>query len=364
MMEGRKKGSVDVTVPSYGYGRYLRQCVESVLAQDVEDLRVLILDDCSPDETPEVGAALAREDRRVTYVRHPANRGHIATFNEGIAWTTADYQLLLSADDHLLPGALARAVSLLEEHPDMSLCVGHARVLYADGRTREVRVDPVRPFPGDRVLSGADFVQVLVDAGANNTVVSATAVVRNRWLQATGGYRADMPHSGDLEMWLRLAAHGSVGLVDAPQAVYRRHSANMSDGYARDYGMGDLRQRRDAFDVFVAHAENVMPGATRMHSRLRHALAREAVGQASRAYTDGSQAASRRLMDFARETDPSIRFSVQRLKLGLKQLLGVERSRALMRWLSGEETTHGLVPPTGATRVEPSAGTGGPVQEP
>ena len=49
------------------------------------------LDDASPDNTPEVGAALARADERVTYVRHAANKGHIATYNEGIEWASAHY---------------------------------------------------------------------------------------------------------------------------------------------------------------------------------------------------------------------------------------------------------------------------------
>jgi glycosyltransferase involved in cell wall biosynthesis len=327
-----------VAVPSYGYGHYLRQSVDSVLAQGLPGLRVLVLDDCSPDDTSAVAAALARADARVSCVRHPVNHGHIATFNEGVEWARADYHLLLSADDWLLPGALARAVALLDANPAMTLCVGHARVQYADGRTRDVRVDEAAPHTGDRVLDGRAFVELLIAAGANNTVVAGTAVVRTRWLHETGGYREDMPHTGDLEMWLRLAAHGTVGIVDATQAVYRRHDANMSSAYARDYGMGDLQQRRDAFDAFLAHALafDVMPGARLLHGRLRRALAREAVGQASQAFSDGVPETSRRLLAFAIATAPSARYGLQRARLALKQALGVERSNTLRRWWRGD----------------------------
>ncbi len=55
----------------------------------VKHVRVLILDDASPDNTSEVGAELAREDSRVTQVRHHVNKGHIATYNEGIDWVSA-----------------------------------------------------------------------------------------------------------------------------------------------------------------------------------------------------------------------------------------------------------------------------------
>src|SRR5437868_5525237 len=101
--------SVDVIVPCYRYGHFLKQCVESVIRQESCDVRVLIVDDASPDNTPEVASVLAEADSRVTYVRHHLNKGHIATYNEGIEWASADYLLLLSADDFLLPGALYRA---------------------------------------------------------------------------------------------------------------------------------------------------------------------------------------------------------------------------------------------------------------
>src|SRR4051812_40163057 len=86
--------SVDVFIPCYKYAHYLRGCVESVLKQQGVDLRVLILDDCSPDDTPEIARQLMREDPRVAYYRNPSNRGHIETYNIGIDWCAGDYCLL------------------------------------------------------------------------------------------------------------------------------------------------------------------------------------------------------------------------------------------------------------------------------
>src|SRR5271166_3335342 len=111
---------VDIVVPCYNYGRYLRACVRSVLTQEGVDVRVLILDDCSLDNTEEVGRQLAMEDPRVEFRRHAANRGHIATYNEGLLeWASGDYCLLLSADDMLTPGALSRATKLMDEHEEV-----------------------------------------------------------------------------------------------------------------------------------------------------------------------------------------------------------------------------------------------------
>ena len=87
--------SVDVVIPNYNYGRYLRACVGSVLSQDVEKLRVLIVDNASTDDSPEVARELAAMDPRVELRLHETNLGPHASFNEGIDWAESDYFLIL-----------------------------------------------------------------------------------------------------------------------------------------------------------------------------------------------------------------------------------------------------------------------------
>ena len=74
--------------------------MDSILTQRGVDVRILIVDDVSPDNTPEVARALAAADSRVEYVRNEKNLGLIGTANVGIVgWAKADYVVLLSADD-------------------------------------------------------------------------------------------------------------------------------------------------------------------------------------------------------------------------------------------------------------------------
>src|SRR3954467_11927005 len=105
--------TVSIIVPCYNYAHFLAKCVNSVLAQEGVTVEVLIIDDCSTDDTETVGAQLAT-DSRVTFRRHDNNIGHIATYNEGLDWVTGEYTVLLSADDLLTPGALARATAAME----------------------------------------------------------------------------------------------------------------------------------------------------------------------------------------------------------------------------------------------------------
>ena len=96
--------TVSVVIPCYNYGHFLRDAVASVLEnQPGVDVRVLIIDDASPDGSGETARAIAASDQRVEAVVHSSNRGHIAHSNEGLARHRADgqYSMLMSADDQL-----------------------------------------------------------------------------------------------------------------------------------------------------------------------------------------------------------------------------------------------------------------------
>lgn len=306
--------AVDVFVPCYNYGRYLRDCVNSVLKQDGVEVRVLILDDASTDETPAVGQHLAERDGRVEYRRHPENRGHVRTYNEGIEWAAAAYCLLLSADDLLTRGALARATGLMEAHPGVGLTYGEPV------RTETPEFDAVPP-PGSyavEVIPGPAFVERCCDAGTN-LVEAVTAVVRTRVQKQVGGYRPELPHSCDLEMWLRCAAVAGVGRVHAPQGFYRRHATNMSNGYAQQK---EFYQIRDAFHSFFAAAGDGLPGALRLRGLADQRLATEAFYIANEAFNAGDLARCGQMLVEAKALCAEVRKLRGWRMLQIKRLLG------------------------------------------
>ena len=321
--------SIDVVVPCYRYGRYLRECVQSVLSQGVSACRILIIDDESPDDTPQVAQALASEDSRVTYRRHTVNCGHIATYNEGIAWCESDYMLLLSADDYLLPGALQRAMRLLDEHPTMGLCFGEAIEVEDGGARRQININVDFQNAASIVLSGSDFIHLCAKERARNIVPTPTALVRTALLKQIGGYHTDLPHSADMELWLRLAAHAPVGILKADQAAYRRHAANMSSNYFQDNRITDLQQRKAAFDIFLEGSGRHLPDARVLYESLMKALALEAVAAASMAFNDGRQALSEKICKLAEQLDPRVRKSTQWRLLSCKKLIGIQVTNAL-----------------------------------
>lgn len=319
--------SVDVIVPCYRYARFLRQCVRSVLDQADVSVRVLILDDASPDETPDVARRLVDEDSRVSYVRHTDNMGHINTYNEGIAWTASKYYLLLSADDYLLPGALGRSVSTMDQNPSVGFVFGNAIQCDQHGV-----FSPVKPFAqkgapkGSCVMSGADFIKA---SGACNIVPTPTAVIRTELQKSSGGYKADLPHAGDMEMWFRLAARGDVGFVDSGQAVYRRHGTNMSSAYMEDCWLPDIQQRREALEHFFRESSGLLAELDGIKGDALESLSAETIGLASTAYNKGQPQLSEQLAELAADMNPGVKLSWKWRNLAIKKMIGPRIWRSL-----------------------------------
>lgn len=272
--------SVDVVIPCYNYARYLSGCVESVLSQPGVDVRVLIIDDASSDETSDVGQRLARSDSRITFRRHLENRGHIATYNEGlIGWTTADYTALLSADDLLSSGSLGRAVGVMDSNQGIGMVYGST--IHFE---RETDIPRLNQQNFDvRCWSGRKWLELRCQAGYN-VITSPEVLVRGSVQRAVGGYRSELPHAGDLEMWLRIAAVSDIAYISqTPQAFYRVHPKSMMRTVHRGSFL-DLRQRKAAFDSFFSNTGPTLQGVNHLYDLANRALAREALWDACRAY--------------------------------------------------------------------------------
>lgn len=321
---------VDVVIPCYRYGHYLETCVESVLSQTGPDVRVLILDDASPDHTEEVGKAIASRDRRVTFRRHEANKGHITTYNEGIDWASGELFLLLSADDYLLPGALDRVMRLMRQQANAGFAFGNALALSDDGKMERLRPFPQKAeAPASEIISGPAFIRM---SGASNLVPTPTAVTRTALQKRLGGYKHELNHSGDMEMWLRFAAHADVGYLNDDQAVYRRHQANMSIEFFAESIMPDLLQRKKAIEVVLSQGgPNLQDEALRAF--LRRDLGRQALKRAGMAFNSFNLQEAKAIEQFALETDPGARRSPAWMKLMLKRALGPRNWHALSTML-------------------------------
>lgn len=126
---------VSVIMPAYCEEKFLRQAVESVRAQTMEDWELLILDDCSPDGTFALAQSLAAEDSRITALRNHVNMGVAATRNRGIALAKGRYVAFLDGDDLFLERKLELQLKMMEkQEADLVYCA--YAIIEADGTLR------------------------------------------------------------------------------------------------------------------------------------------------------------------------------------------------------------------------------------
>ena len=274
--------SVSVVIPCYNYGHFLEEAVSSVLDdQEGVDVRVLIIDDASPDNSAEVARKIAAREPRVEVLVHETNKGNIATYNEGLLeWADGDYCVLMSADDRLTPGALRRARDLLDANPGVG---------FVYGRALWVMHGAPLPAPRTRVRGWSVWPgQWWIERrfrDAENPITSPEVVVRTSVQKRVGGYDPRLPHAADLEMWMRLAANADVGFIrGVDQAYYRLHEQNMRKAFT---ALMDLRERRLAFEMVLDRYGERLPDAKRMSGLVHRALAREALWDAGREYDRG-----------------------------------------------------------------------------
>ena len=240
----RSRPRVSVVVPCHDYGAFLPAAVASALDQRGVDVDVLVVDDASTDDSVAVAERLAASDPRIDLLVHETNRGHIATYNDGLAKVSGDHVVLLSADDVLVPDALTRAAALLESDPRIGLVYGHAPAFadlppVVDGTPRSWSVWGPGEWLGPRARR------------ARNPVYTPSVVMRAAAWEQAGPYDARVPHAADMLLWYRTAATWGVGRVNnAAQALYRVHGANMH--LTQFAGMlRDLTEQREVVRILV-----------------------------------------------------------------------------------------------------------------
>jgi hypothetical protein len=317
---------VSVVVPCYNYGRFLDACITSIVSQEGVRVRVLVIDDCSTDDSAEVAARLASEHDEVELRRHEVNAGHIATYNEGLlGWADGDYVTLLSADDELTPGSLSRSVKIMEDNPSVGLVYGVVEE-FSDGTAAPA---PASGSWKPIVYRGADWLRRRARQTVN-VVPTPGTVLRTTVQHEVGGYNPLLTHAGDQDMWQRVALVADIGYVQGlPQGRYRVHGESMSAAVYKDR-LGDVRQRKLVFDTFFEQKRPELAALGIRQDDVNAALASQPLWWACREYEKRSSVTPEELqewVDFAAETYPDYRSLRAYRALQRRQRLGADFCR-------------------------------------
>jgi glycosyltransferase involved in cell wall biosynthesis len=231
-------GDVPLTVllPVYNGGAYLGKTIESILSQSYGDYELLILDDGSGDETPNVLQRYSQRDPRIRLLQHP-NRGVGYTLNRGINEARGRLLAEIGADDLALPGRLQKQVDFLESNPDHVLVGGYLRI-----------IDPLDRPIGLRTYPTSD-AKLRERMLLYNPFASPSLMYRRVDALAVAGYTSRFSTSEDYDFLLRLARRGKVANLPEALTAYRLHPGQTKSKQTR-------RQLRDTVAIKrTAYAE-------------------------------------------------------------------------------------------------------------
>lgn len=238
---------VSVVVPAYNAMPYLPETLDSVLAQSLRDMEVIVVDNGSSDGTrPDVNQL---RDPRLRLLRLPENKGISGGCNAGLAAATGTYVAPMEADDLWHVDKLARLVALLDADPQAVLAYSFVELIDQDGRRSGNVVG--RRVEGD--VRAALLEDVVVPCGSS-------PVVRRQQLVQIGGWDESLRSSPDWDLYLRLARTGTFRVLPEPLVGYRQHRTNTSLDWAttsRDLERILQRAYADASDVDGSDARRV-----------------------------------------------------------------------------------------------------------
>jgi glycosyltransferase involved in cell wall biosynthesis len=212
---------VSVCMPAYNSARYLSEAIDSVLAQQDCDFELLIIDDCSTDETGEIAKRYADQERRIRYLSNKQNVGMVNNWNSCLELARGEYIKYLFSDDFLTsPDALSRMAAVLDTNPAVSLVSTARNIVNEDSKV----VKQLTFFPEGFTAKGIDLIN-LCFAGMlrEHNIIGEPSAVMFRRCQGMRGFDTRYRQLVDLEMWFHLLEQGDYVHLGGPLCAFRIH---------------------------------------------------------------------------------------------------------------------------------------------
>lgn len=205
---------VSVIMPAYNAEAFIREAVDSILAQTYTDFELIILDDGSKDTTPKIIETY--DDSRIRLIRKE-NEGVAATLNRGIQLAKGEFIWRHDADDISLPNKLHREISFLQDHPDCLLVATQAAFMTARGRIAWRKKQPKDQWLGKGPVKWVAFE----DFDPFSPITHGTALIRMSAFEKAGYYRTQFITSEDIDMWLRMMDFGPLAVLNDCLSLHR-----------------------------------------------------------------------------------------------------------------------------------------------
>lgn len=202
---------VSIIIPCYNGRQFISEAIESALAQSYSRVEILVIDDGSTDESPEIAQRYPVRLVRGTHL------GVSAARNLGIRESHGEYLVFLDSDDRLLPGGVAAGLLALQQNSTCVMAVGAHHLISQSGERTATRPKPTRPKNVYELLLRSNFIEC-----------TASAVYRQSCFRNNFGFKHCLRGAEDYDLYLRLARQAPICCHNQVVSEYRLHPRSAS----------------------------------------------------------------------------------------------------------------------------------------
>lgn len=240
--------SIDIILFCYKQEQYIEQALRSIYAQELlEDIsaRIIVADDCSPDDTLNIIKRLAPESPfLMEFLPVEPNMGISKNYKRSFAATKADYVAILEGDDYWLPNHLAQHIEFLKNHPECSMSMNE--ITTCNEQTNEIQFSPMVR----RADAAYELVDVKKQIAEGNQLGNLTACMfRGQYLRDLPETLYEMPIA-DWMLGVMMAQRGYIGIIKGSTSVYRVKASGVWAGRSRWKQHKIMIRYADMYDNF------------------------------------------------------------------------------------------------------------------
>jgi glycosyltransferase involved in cell wall biosynthesis len=229
---------VSVLLPVYNGGAPLSQAIASILSQDMSEFELIVIDDCSTDNSASIISQYADNDSRINPIFHESNIGLARTLNEGLNLVKSDFVARMDQDDESLPHRLRIQLDYMLSHPEFAVVGSY---VYHMGAKQEF--DRLVELPSNSEQIKQTLLQY-------NCMYHPSVMMRRNKILELGGYKAEFKNAEDYDLWLRVSKLYPLTNISKPLLRYRFSVTGMTLG----------RKWEQLFYVYLAQAAHEVEG--------------------------------------------------------------------------------------------------------
>jgi glycosyltransferase involved in cell wall biosynthesis len=207
--------TISIVLPAYNGSKYIRDSIVSCLNQTHQNIELIVVDDCSLDETPDIVKSF--KDARITCIRHERNQGLPRALNTGFAHARGDYLTWTSDDNYFAETALDKMLSFLKGNNGCFVYSDY--YMFDTGNPSALKIMRLPDMPA---------------LNKQNNIGPCFLYSRKVW-ESIGDYDPETRLAEDYDYWLRVAKKFTMGHLPEPLYHYRLHAASLTSVFSREF---------------------------------------------------------------------------------------------------------------------------------